>query len=128
IPLHERTQLRRQQHSAFTANSFADQQAFSTRRGECGRMKLNILGIRDSRSGAMGHRQTVTARANGVRRVSIDPAQSAGRENRCAREITMNSLLSAIEDVTTVTRYFAVVVQRIARMMRKRNQIDGSRV
>ena len=91
-------------------------------------MKLNILGVRDPRSGTMGHREAVTARADRVRRVSIDPSESARGEYRRACEMTMHGLLSAIKDVTTMARDFAVVVQRIARMVRECDEIDGGRV
>ena len=127
IALHERTQIGRQQHAAFTTNSFADQQTFSARSSQRRRMKLNVFSVCDPRSGSMGHRQAITARADWICRVSINPSQSAGGENRCAREITMHSLLSAIEDVTTVTGDFAIVVQRIARMMWKRDEVNCSR-
>jgi hypothetical protein len=39
----------------------------------------------------------------------------------------MHSLLSTIEDVTTVTRDIVVVVQRIARMVWKRDEVNGGR-
>src|SRR5215213_10031478 len=126
--MHERTQLGCQQLATFATNSFADQQALGARRRECCRMKLNVLGVCDSRSSAMGHRQPVATRADRVRRVSIDPSQTAGGENRRAREVTMHGLFSAIEHVTTMTGDLAVIVQRIARMVWKRDEVDGGRV
>ncbi len=91
-------------------------------------MKLHVLGICDPRAGAMGHRQAVATRADRIRRVAIDSSETASRENRCTREITMHSLLGAIEDVTTVTGNLAIVVEWISRVMRKRDQVDRSRV
>ena len=79
-------------------------------RRECRRMKLNIFGVCDSRSGAMSHREPVSARADRICRVSIDPSKAARSKYRRAREVTMHRLFSAIEDVTTMTRHFAVVV------------------
>src|SRR6185369_2734105 len=128
VAMHERLQIRRQQHTTFTANSFTDQQTLRARSCQRRRMKLNILGIRDARSGPMGHRQTITARADRICSVAIDSSESTGREDRGGCEIAMNRLFSAIEDVASVTGDLAVVVERIARMVRKRDQVDGGRV
>ena len=124
--MHKGVKLGRQQHAAFTTNSFADQQTFCAGRREGRWMKLNILGVCDSGPSAMSHREAVTTRADRIRRVSIDPSQSARSENGRVREIAMHGLFSSIEDVTTMTRDFAVVVQRIARMVWKRDEVDRS--
>src|ERR1700754_735633 len=88
-------------------------------------MKLHVLSVRDPRAGAMGHRQTVTSRANRIRSVAIDPSETAGRQHRRACEVAMNSALFAIEDVATVTRDVAIVVEWIARVMRKGDQVNS---
>src|SRR5262245_31419811 len=93
VMLHERTQLRSQQHTALTTHSFADQQAFSARRSQCSRMKLNVLSISDSRSGPVGHRQSIAAGTYRIRRVAINPSESARGENRGACEIAVHRLL-----------------------------------
>src|SRR5215210_5914569 len=90
IALHERTQLGGQQHATFTTNSFAYQRAFSARCSECGRMKLDVLGVRDPRSRTMGHPEPVATRADWVRRVAIDSSQSTGREYGRVCEIAMH--------------------------------------
>jgi hypothetical protein len=66
-------------------------------------MKLNIFSIRDARAGSIGHRQTITARANRISSVAINSSQSAGGENGRICEVAVDSFLRAIEDIASVT-------------------------
>src|SRR5215213_5565111 len=75
----------------------------------------------------MGHGETVAARAYRIRSVAVDPPEPARGKDRRAREIPMHSLLGAIEDVTAMTGDFAIVVEWIARMMRKGNEVNRGR-
>ena len=91
-------------------------------------MKLNILGIGDARAGAIGHRQSIAASARRICSVAIDSSQAARRQHCRSRKVTMNGPLLPIKHVGAVTGDRAVVLQRIARVMRESNQIDSRHV
>src|SRR5258705_7191269 len=89
-------------------------------------MKLNIFGIRDSCTGSMGHRQAITSSTYWISSIAIDTAQTAGGKNRCVCKVAVHSLLITIEHVAAVTGNCPIIIEWIARVMRKRDQVDCS--
>src|SRR6185369_396407 len=108
---HEWLQLGCKQHSSFTSHCFTNQQTFSSRRRQRGRMKLDVLSIGNSRTGAMGHRQAVTSGTKRISSVPIDPSQTTGRKESRVCEIAMDRLLTTIKYITAVTRDRAIIIQ-----------------
>ena len=125
---HEGAPVGREQHAALAAHRLADQEAFGARHGQGGGMELHVFGVDDARPGAMGHGQPVAARADRVGGVAIDAPQPAGRQHGRRGQVAVDGALVAVEHVRAMADDRAVGGQRIARVMREGDQIDGGRV
>ena len=76
--------IRREQHASFAAHCFTDQETFCSRHSQGGGVKLHIFGVDNARSGAVRHRQAITARARRVGGVAVDASQATGGQDGSA--------------------------------------------
>ena len=72
------------QRRAFAAHGFGDERHRIAPDRERGRMKLYELHVGEQRAGARRHRDAVARRLNRIRRVAVEPADSARRQERRA--------------------------------------------
>src|ERR1041385_6087587 len=82
-------------------------------------MKLHVLCVRDPRSRAMGHCETITSGTDWICRVSVDATQASGRQDRHLGKIPVYGLLRTIKYVRTMTGNWSVVIEWVARAMWK---------
>ncbi len=90
-----------------------------------GGMELDVLGVDDARPGPRRHRQPVAARAQGVGGVAVDAPNARRWRGRSRRQRAVDGAPVAVEDVRAVTGDRLVGVERVARVVRVGDQVDG---
>ena len=120
--------IRGEQHPAFAAHCFADQKAFRSRHGQGGGVELDIFGVDDARPGAVRHGQPVSARAGRVGGVAVDAPQPAGCQDGRLGHVAVDGAFFAVKGKRAVADDRFIGGQRIARMVRKGDQVDRGHV
>ena len=92
------------------------------------RVELDVLEVQEPRAGAPRHREAVAARAGGIRRVEIDLAEAAGREDRLAGDVRRHGAGLPLQDVRADDDRRVVAVGRIDGVVRQRQEVDGRRL
>ena len=114
------------QNAAFAAHGFGNQKRFRFRMIQTRRMKLHEFHVRDARARAIRHRHAVARRDVGIRRVEINFAAAAGRQQRHRRGKSFHAIDFFVENVSAETtvfcpnsefefRIFRLVIKSIAR-------------
>ncbi len=102
IVLHKGVPVGPAEHAAFAAQRLGQEKRLRHRVVEPGRMELNELEVGHARAGPVGDRDAVPGRDIGVRRVDIDLARAARREDRPFGRDRVYEAARHIEDVRAV--------------------------
>src|SRR3954469_12775220 len=104
---HEAGTVRKPKNSTFSPDGFGDQEGFGMGVIEASWVKLDEFHVLDAAAGAPAHRDTISGRRVGIRRIEIDFSGSARRQNDliCGHGLDATGLaIKAIDADTTPVR------------------------
>ena len=125
VALHERLAFLVHQPRAGATDGFRDQEARRVAVVERGRVELDVLGVDHARTGAVGHGETVAARAGRVGGAQEDLAEAAGGEQRGAGQAAVDAARALVEHVGADAGQRLVDGAPVATLVGRRQQVDG---
>ena len=96
---HEACAVGQAQQAAFAAHRFGNQEGLGLRVVKAGRMELDEFHVGDPAAGAPGHGDAVAGRSVGIRRIQINLAGAAGRDQRIRGAERDDLTVDAVEHV-----------------------------
>ena len=99
VAFHERFAVQIPENRPFPAQRLGDEKRFRLGMIEARGMKLHELEIRDPRSRAVRHRDSVPRRHVGIRRIEVDLPRASRREHGMARENRDDAIREPIERI-----------------------------
>ena len=121
VALHEGLAGAVAENPALAAQRLGDEEVLRLRMVEAGGVELDELEVGDGRAGAMGHGDAVAGRDVGVRRVEVDLARAAGREDDDLGEKNVHGAAAGVERIASESAISAAAADHFGFA----DQIDG---